>query len=91
VSPLSAIVVIVLGAVCAAGTVWWALRAERAFDPSQAPAASAALPAPEPAWWETAEWWPALSDEERQWVLRNLADAGHPAAGAALRRTATSD
>lgn len=86
-SLLSALVVTALGAVCAVGTVWWALRAERAYG--AAPARRA--PAPEPAWWESTEWWPALNEDERQWVLRNLAVAGHSTADAALRHGSTPE
>lgn len=89
-SLLSALVVTALGAVCAVGTVWWALRAERAYGAAPAPQ-RALTPTPEPAWWESAEWWPALSSDEQQWVLRNLAAAGHSTADAALRRDSTPE
>ncbi|MFI5953644.1 hypothetical protein [Cryptosporangium sp. NPDC051539] len=61
-SVIAAATVTVLGSACAAGTLWWAGRAERA----------SAEPVP---WWEQTSWWPSLSDSEREWVLRNLADA----------------
>jgi hypothetical protein len=83
VNALSAVIITLLGLVCALGTVWWALRAERTYGADPHPE----IPPAEPGWWEGAEWWPALSADEQQWVLRNLADAGHPAADAALDRT----
>ncbi|TQS45424.1 hypothetical protein [Cryptosporangium phraense] len=69
----SASVVTVLGSVCAGGTLWWARRAERAAEaPSPLEPAKPAVASP---WWEGTSWWPSLSEEERQWVVQNLADA----------------
>ncbi|WP_157017566.1 hypothetical protein [Cryptosporangium arvum] len=28
-------------------------------------------------WWEAEPWWESLSEDERRWVVRNLAEAGH--------------
>jgi len=75
VSLVATAVVTALGAGCAAGTLWLAHRAEQAEQPPPEPPAGEAEPAPP--WWESEPWWPALSEEERGWVVRNLADAGH--------------
>ncbi|GAA0275998.1 hypothetical protein [Cryptosporangium japonicum] len=105
--------VTVLGAGCAAGTLWLARRAENASRPGgeaenvsrpggeaeldAAGAGAVGLPAREAGagdppgevaagsdspnggerWWEAQPWWESLSEDERGWVVRNLAEAGH--------------